>query len=451
MKTNRKLMVSLCGLALSSVFLINNKAVVHADTVNNSNQQSAISWDSNSDDSQVVKTAQAKAEQVDAQKANDDHQQFAAQPVQNDVETSTVRSASEQRPVTNQTKDAVIGSTTDNQTSTANLVSNVDSVSSTAIDDPANNQVAVHFVNRSGVDQNTGYIVDTNSNQDNIDYKLPTGYQLANADEKYSTSSLTNTYYVFDKATQHDIDNGTKFVSTLNKELQNKVQMSIGWATYRDENAADNIKYQKAVLKANYSIYGVPRSQVPEIVQSNTGTYTGATTWDVKNSTQFASKMGLSYDQLKSIVYAATNGGSQWMRLNSILANTTREVTETHTRFLDPNAYKIDSNNVYVMVTKPQNVDPATDARMKATATRTIQINFPGSIPPSYKNIVNDKGVLIQTVTFTRTGSEDALTGNLIDNTLTPWKSNNQDPNFLGFPERTLPKIPGYTLSIKPA
>lgn len=443
-------MVSLCGLALSSVFLINNKAVVHADTVNNSNQQSAISWDSNSDDSQVVKTAQAKAEQVEAQKVND-NQQNAAQPVQNNAGMSTVRSTLEQRSLINQTKDAAISSAINNQTSTSNLVSNVDSANSTAIDDPANNQVAVHFVNRSGVDQKTGYIVDTNSNQNNIDYKLPTGYQLANTDEKYSTSSSTNTYYVFDKATQHDIDNGTKFVSTLNKELQNKVQMSIGWATYRDENAPDNIKYQKAILKANYSIYGVPRSQVSEIAQSDTGTYTGATTWDVKNSTQFASKMGLSYDQLKSIVYAATNGGSQWMRLNSILANTTREVTETHTQFSDQNAYKINSNNVYVMVTKPQHVDPASDARMRATATRTIQINFPGMIPPSYKNIVNDKGMLIQTVTFTRTGQEDALTGNLISSTLTPWKSNNQDPNFLGFPERTLPRIPGYTLKIMPA
>lgn len=439
-------MVSLCGLALSSVFLINNKAVVRADTVNDSNQQSAISWDSDLDDSQVVKTTQTKAEQAMPQKG-DDHQQNVVQSVQNNVEMSTVRSTSEQRSLTNQTKGAEISSDADNQTSTANLVSNVDSANSTAIDDPTNNQVAIHFVNRLGVDQNTGYIVDMNSNQNNIDYKLPTGYQLANTNEKYSTSSSTNTYYVFDKATQHDIDNGTKFVSTLNKELQNKVQMSIGWSTYRYKYAADNIKYQKAILKANYSIYGVPRSQVPEIVQSDTG----ATSWDVKNSTQFASKMGLSYDQLKSIVYVATNGGSQWMRLNAILANTTREVTEMHTQFSDQNAYKIEGNNVYVMVTKPQHVDPAADARMKATATRTIQINFPGTIPPSYKNIVNDKGVLIQTVTFTRTGQEDALTGDLINSTLTPWKSNNQDPDFIGFPERTLPRIPGYTLSIKPA
>ena len=53
---NLKLKLGLCGLALTSFLAVNAHSVVHADTVSDSNSNNnAITWDSDSDDSQVVK------------------------------------------------------------------------------------------------------------------------------------------------------------------------------------------------------------------------------------------------------------------------------------------------------------------------------------------------------------------------------------------------------------
>lgn len=114
------------------------------------------------------------------------------------------------------------------------------------------------------------------------------------------------------------------------------------------------------------------------------------------------------------------------------------------------NAKSAQGNTVDVTLTKPQSVNPAMDTRCQSQATRTIQINFPdGQIPEAYDGIVDKSGKLVQTVHFTRTATEDALTSTILS--YGNWTSDNQDPNFIGFPERTLPRIPGYTLSIKPA
>ena len=53
---NLKLKLGLCGPALTSFLAVNAHSVVHADTVQDSNaNNNAITWDSDSDDSQVVK------------------------------------------------------------------------------------------------------------------------------------------------------------------------------------------------------------------------------------------------------------------------------------------------------------------------------------------------------------------------------------------------------------
>ena len=51
---NLKLKLGLCGLALTSFLALNSRSVVHADTVSGNNAD-AITWDSDNDDSQVVK------------------------------------------------------------------------------------------------------------------------------------------------------------------------------------------------------------------------------------------------------------------------------------------------------------------------------------------------------------------------------------------------------------
>lgn len=113
------------------------------------------------------------------------------------------------------------------------------------------------------------------------------------------------------------------------------------------------------------------------------------------------------------------------------------------------NAISANGNTVSVVLTKPQSVNPATDTRCQSQATRTIQINFPdGQVPKSYDGVVDKSGKLVQTVHFTRTATEDALTGNILQ--YGSWTSDNKDPNFIGFEARTLPKIPGFTLKISP-
>ena len=53
---NLKLKLGLCGLALTSFLAVNAHSTVHADTVQDNNaNQNAITWDSDQDDSQVVK------------------------------------------------------------------------------------------------------------------------------------------------------------------------------------------------------------------------------------------------------------------------------------------------------------------------------------------------------------------------------------------------------------
>ena len=88
---NLKLKLGLCGLALTSFLAVNAHSVVHADTVSDSNaNNNAITWDSDSDDSQVVK------EQSQQQVAQ------AAQPKQSAVQSAPAQNKAVQ-PVQKQT------------------------------------------------------------------------------------------------------------------------------------------------------------------------------------------------------------------------------------------------------------------------------------------------------------------------------------------------------------
>lgn len=95
---NLKLKLGLCGLALTSFLAINAHSTVHADTVqDNANNQSAITWDSDQDDSQVVKedsNQEEPSQSVQTQAPAVQKKQVAqsAQPKQSAVQSAPVQS-----------------------------------------------------------------------------------------------------------------------------------------------------------------------------------------------------------------------------------------------------------------------------------------------------------------------------------------------------------------------
>lgn len=473
-------MVSLCGLALSSVFLINNKATVHADTVNDSNQQSAISWDSDSDDSQVVKTSQTKAEQAVPQKVNNDQQSIIGS-AQNNVENERA-----------------------NQTSTANLVSHVDATPVSAsqvqsvpiiITNPQNNQVIVHYVNMNGHDITDPAVKDSKidmSKATSGNYVLPSGWHTLNGNTQYQVDTNIS-------KTQGPLGYAISFVNDNNKLDLTKVP--VVRLSQQAANELNDMGFRLGTVSnygnQGYSV-GIKRgdpSEGPEFyhylfnTRSSNGSmddydgdeanfsfdlqsgstdtkgnrnedwgvaftpqnYEGLPNIDIRNTPALYKELKGYYTKYGA-QFGAITDNMNYPILRLGLYRNHSEIDKINYVFSDKSddIKAFDGNTINLAVIKPQNVDPASDMRCQASATRIIQLNFAGGIiPESYKNIVDSTGKLVQTVHFTRTATEDALTGNILQ--YGSWISDNQDRSFLGFPVRTLPKIPGYTLSIKPA
>lgn len=470
MLKQKRLMVSLCGLALSSLFVINNKSVVHADAINN-NQASAITWDSDSNDSQAVKTEQASILKIEdnLQSVNEQivNEHIVSENTINNkanVKTNVVQSSNSAKPLVNNASDSASFVNT--------KIANVDS--STALTPVVinNSVVHVHFVNSEGKPAYGATDYDINVNQTKSgSYQVPTGYYLNNPNGKYnlayasslvahtsfslsglrtniydSTANDTSRQYWGDAGDLAGLDPNSEYVIGTNgaQGLLTGFNALMGQHVFKLTNGL-SISNIDDVAAGNHTNFEVNMRDRAWILQH---------TQDMGSVDKWPSLSQLLTETYNNEANNQSNGYNGYnITLICLSPNTTYSTNVTKQQFTDNsgNVQSVDGNTVNVVVTKPQNVDPATDTRMISSATRTIQINFPGSIPPSYKNIVNDKGILTQTVTFTRRGQEDALTGNLINSTLTPWKSDNKDPNFIGFPERTLPRIPGYTLSIKPA
>lgn len=487
-------MMGVCGLALSSLFIVSNESVVHADSVSNA-QNNAITWDSDDDDSQVVKNEQQQNNVIQSVQT-----QGSAQRKQ--VETSNISLASQsvQVGVQSQTEKGVAYvSSADNQR-TQTKVANVNAtIQNTPVQiiNPHNNQVVVHYVNMN--DQAVAGVQDTTIDVTKLgrgQYTVPSGYQLANnggytADDNMSTSQVQGYYYgkaadgepdpnkltkagnpltgsVAYKLAHNfratdsgdaavDFDNGDGTYTHASSEIylniypyDNEYRPDCDWIVDVESLMGDYYLYSHRVNNNNGK-KPITAKDVYYIPHDPTDTYErvltpqeGAELLNWANNV-FGSSMATSADGITYVGDPASDRDSP----HFILKMRGHELAY---RFTDNSGQvkAVNGNTIDLAVTKPQSVDPATNSRLNAEATRTIKINFPGSIPPSYKNIVDDKGVLTQTVKFTRTGQEDMLTGNLIESSIGPWQSNNSDPNFLGFPERTLPRIPGYTLSIKP-
>ena len=322
------------------------------------------------------------------------------------------------------------------------LIDVVPSGETQRITNPYRNTINVEFV-----DQTTGQQVGT----DTIDLtKAQNGTNYYNAPAGYGAD--VNSYYVDSKSSKTGI-----YLKQLGKTV------------YPDSPNGYDSRLANAMfsnLRKDDAEYGdLPSGQGFNLTYHDdgrflTGGYRGRKLdLSVNDVHYWADRMayaGYSDSVARIDAKLISDGGrtSFTDNLHTISGNTvTVPVHESTTyQFADNsgNVKSVNGNTVNVILTKPQSVNPASDTRCHSQATRTIQINFPdGQIPQSYDGIVDKSGKLVQTVYFTRTATEDALTGNILQ--YGNWTSDNQDPNFIGFPERTLPRIPGYTLSIKPA
>lgn len=125
---NLKLKLGLCGLALTSFLAINAHSTVHADTVQDNNaNQNAITWDSDQDDSQVVKEDSNQSQPTQ----NVQPQAPAVQKKQVAQAAQSKQSAVQSAPVQNKAVQPVQKQTTVQPKQWQVAVSNVSSTVST--------------------------------------------------------------------------------------------------------------------------------------------------------------------------------------------------------------------------------------------------------------------------------------------------------------------------------
>ena len=162
---NLKLKLGLCGLALTSFLALNNRAnTVHADTVD-ANQNNAITWDSDQDDSQVVKNETQQSQPTQNVQTKQDAQQA---PVQAEQKQSTVQS--QQRIFQSAPKQATVQSNVQNRQSQPNVaVANVSSTQAMP------NRAEKSIVRQSNVETSTVNRLNADSaynNQANVSVKV---------------------------------------------------------------------------------------------------------------------------------------------------------------------------------------------------------------------------------------------------------------------------------------
>lgn len=105
-----------------------------------------------------------------------------------------------------------------------------------------------------------------------------------------------------------------------------------------------------------------------------------------------------------------------------------------------PNYVGTKANTGVQLVEALRKIDPK-DTRLNKSAERIISVNLPDdpAVKARYKGILDAKNQIVQTISFTRTGTENIATGAV---TYGNW----QGPS--NFPAVTLPDIPGYTMTM---
>lgn len=143
MQKNRKIVASLCGLALSSLLLINNKSLVHADTVDNTNSTAAMTFDEDdsavNNASSVQNNSAVRVSKMSSTNVQDKSDKSFA--VNNNINSTSAQA--------NYNAANAIAAASGSKTAHVDATQNSKPIT---ISNPANNTVHVHFVNSKGQD-----------------------------------------------------------------------------------------------------------------------------------------------------------------------------------------------------------------------------------------------------------------------------------------------------------
>ena len=208
---NKNLKLGLCGLALTSFLALNAHSVVHADAVQDSNaNNNAITWDSDSDDSQVVK--------------NEPQQEKVSQSVQ----TPAVQTQPAQEQVVEQPKQATV------QVKQTQPIQNkkimVSDVSSTSV---SQKRAETSAVCQSNVQTST--VNRLNSNNANTNLRVANVQATSNQGVRYTNELTADEYNDWSKISDDRLKDMT-FATKLWREDSN-------FRTYYSEVAGDNSYY----------------------------------------------------------------------------------------------------------------------------------------------------------------------------------------------------------------
>ena len=479
---NLKLKLGLCGLALTSFLALNARGnTVHADTVNSGNAN-AITWDSDQDDSQVVKEDSNQSQPTQ----NAQGQAPAAQSVQSNVqkraETSAVRVSNFDSRAVNQVRV--------NNARPQAKVANVNATVKDApvqITNPQNNQVIVHYVKSNG--QSAG-LADQTIDVTKVgkgQYAVPSGYVLANNGYTNSTAEIKQANVTAGannvKLNQVTAEKLANMIAPKINDVPVRVDLHTLYAGGDGNEGGDGhpaIGLYVTVYKSMKNSQDVGYtflSDFPTVYQEwGTAPFTTDNIQETETSDyEYSQHMSSTYNVVSNLQREIASGDGTYSKLteddcvnilNWLQASFGRDWVPEATPTLEKeikmsnttsapvftdNSGQVKSvvgNHVNIAVTKPQNVDPnSSDCRRQAQ--RIIHVTFPNGVKPkSYDSITDSAGNkltldsnnnLTQTVTFTRSKTVDSLTNATLSET--PWQQHG------AINAVTLPAIPGYTMT----
>lgn len=547
---NLKLKLGLCGLALTSFLALNAHSTVHADTVQNNNaNNNAITWDSDSDDSQVVKEEPQQQTAPQSVQKQSTVQASQSQPVQNkkvmvsdvssenvNAEKRLVTSSKVTRPLTNNVATSQIQSVQNDvkqQVMQKSVqVSNVDSdaqmpVQTQIVAQYNKNVKYYHIVLNARNPQDPTYhtttqlehdsertggwlgpqyvyaygsnrpsdadikknpdIYGVNPNEMLVDGNSPTDSSGFSTGPAETTNGLGVSW-----ATQELVDTGQTYnnqkigiliIPRWSEYVEGETWGSDGYPVGLQGTPWGDAGFLPAVrhewTTGEIGGYGVDVAKQPVFNYSYTAIPIDLNTGNIINGVKL---MGTSlkghrvadyYDLNSNFLtnsdpsYGTTiTGGTLSTDPNQILpgvktlindikagkvqpdAVATDHIEYDPHVFTDPNSadYKYNQNtiipeyqNLMFLAIQTREVNP-NNPNAKKQAKRIIHLNFPNGVKPaSYNNIVDKDNNVVQTVTFTRSGTENLADGSV---KWGPWQGDGK------FASVTLPDIPGYTMTM---